>query len=123
LRNPTRSDSGTQRVFDLSKSTCGGGRRRAEQAVHAYYRLFKDELQDEINKAFARQDESISQIAHRNRYLAEKLKTAPDSVKEAVEKARLPAGELSHKKIRWADEDNISKEEIERRDEAIQLNE
>jgi hypothetical protein len=123
LRNPTRSDAGSQRVFDLSKRNGGGGRKRAEQPIHTFYRLYKTELQPEIDRDFARQDGPISQVAHRNHYLIEKLKLASDEVKEAVRKNRLPAGETSHKEVKWADADEVSKEEIERRNEALSYNE
>jgi hypothetical protein len=109
-------------VLDLS-SSISSGRKRAEQAVNTYYRLFKDELQTEIERDFARQSEPVSQIAHRNRYLAQKLKDAPEDVKALVERSRLKAGDGEQRRVVWADADSASEEEIQRRNEALKLNE
>jgi hypothetical protein len=123
LRNPGRSETNSQRVHNLSSNDGGPGRKRQEQAIHAYYRLYKNELQPEIDRDFARQVDSISQVAHRNRFLALKFSEASDEVKENVNKNRLAAGDVTRKEVQWADADEISEEEIQRRNAALAINE
>ena len=53
----------------------------------------------------------------------EKLRDASDDVKEAVSKNSLPAGEITHREVEWADAAEVSKEEIQRRNDALRLNE
>ena len=110
-------------MLNLAVNSNGVGRKRSEQSVNTYYRLFKDELQPEIEKDFARQTDSVSQIAHRNRFLAQKLKDAPEDVKELVEKSRLKAGDVDQKHVVWADAELVTAEEIQRRNKALHLNE
>jgi hypothetical protein len=85
--------------------------------------LFKNELQAQIDKDFARQDESISQLAHRNRFIAQKYKESSEDVKRLVEKSRLRVGDVEQQKVVWADADSISEDEIQRRNDALRLNE
>jgi hypothetical protein len=118
-----RSDFNSQKTLDLSSSGNAGGRKRTEQPAHTYYRLYKDKLQPEIDRDFARQVESISQVAHRNRYLAERLKQESDEVKEIVHNSRLKAGDKTQRVIEWADADEVTADEIERRNTAVNMNE
>jgi hypothetical protein len=96
-----------------------------EQAIHTYYRLYKGELQSEIDKDYSRRSEleTVSRVAHRNKYLAEKLKAASEDVRETIEKNRMPAGGLIRKEVVWADADEITEDEIKRRNAAMELNE
>ena len=98
-------------------------RKRTEQAVNIYFRLFKEDLQREIDVDYARQDDAICHIAHRNRFLAQKLKDAPADVKELVEKSRLKAGDGAQRQVLWADADVVSATEIERRNKALKMSE
>jgi hypothetical protein len=126
LRNPTRSETGSKKLLNLSASAGSGAnppRKRTEQVVNTYFRLFKEDLQPEIDIDYARQDVSICHIAHRNRFLAQKLKNAPEDVKQLVERSRLRAGDGEQRRIVWADADVVTAEEIERRDKALKLSE
>jgi hypothetical protein len=123
LRNPTRSENSSQRVHDLSSMTGDAGRKRQEQSIHAYYRLYKDELQPEIDRDFARQLEPISQVAHRNRYLARKFKMASHDIKEHVNQNRMAAGDVERTQVKWVDADEVTPEEIQRRNSALKINE
>ena len=70
-----------------------------------------------------RQNETILQVAHRNRFLTEKLKNASDAVKETIQKECLLAGDTLKKEIVWADANKVSVDEIQRRNAAMALNE
>ena len=109
-------------MLDLS-STAKAGRKRTEQSVNAYYCLYKDVLQPEIERDFARQDDSVLQIAHRDRFLAQRLKEAPDNIKELVEKSRIKAGSSDQLQVEWADAGSVTEDEIQRRNTALQLTE
>jgi hypothetical protein len=124
LRNPLCSDTGSQKLLNLSsKEVTGASRKRTEQSANAFYRLFKEEVQPEIERDFARQTDGVSQLAHRNRYIAKKFKEASDDVKELVEKNRLKAGEGERKPVVWADAASITEDEIERRNKALRMSE
>jgi hypothetical protein len=114
LRNPTRSETGSQRVLDLSYNDGRSGRKRAEQPIHTYYRLYKEELQPEIDRDFAHRNSSVSQVAHRDQYPLKQLKESPEDVKEAVAKNRLLAGDGAGKAFVWIDRDEVSEDEIMR---------
>ena len=110
-------------MLDLTSGISTANRRRAEQDINTYYRLFKVELQPEIDRNFANQTDETNRLVHRNKFLAKKLQDASDDVKEVVKKNRLKAGENPNRIIVWADSDLVSEEELARRSAAMDLDE
>jgi hypothetical protein len=107
-------------VLDLNPKT----RRRSEQNVNTYFRLFKDELQPQINADFAKQEGKVNQVAHRNRFLSENLKSASPEVRQLVEENRRKAEDRDPTKtITFLDGDDLTNEELERRRFALKRSE
>jgi hypothetical protein len=93
---------------------------RAEQIYNAYYRLYKERLQKEIDDDYALNGGKDSKLTHRNRYLGVKFKEEPESIQEYVRNNRLKATDRAKQDIKWADEDEITEEEKQRRDRALE---
>ena len=60
--------------------------------MNAYYRLYESRLKLEIAEDFKKQTETTNPTAHRNHFLATKLKAESEEVKENVEKNRVLPG-------------------------------
>jgi hypothetical protein len=106
-------------VLDLNPKT----QKRAEQSVNTYYRLFKEELQPQIEADFVKQGGGMTQAAHRNKFLAEKLRNAPDEVRQMVIENKRKPEERTLQQVSFVDADDITDEEFLRRQTALKLSE
>jgi hypothetical protein len=88
--------------------------------INAYFRLYKDRLQKEIEADYAVNAGGETKLVHRNRYLTQKFKEELEEVQEHVRINRVKANERPKQEVCWVDSDSISNEEKRRREVALE---